>query len=117
MAKARWRDWIVVGLGVALAARTGGNVWRLYKAGERVKEAQAELAQATEENQQLRVRLEEVRSQEFLESQARERLGYGREGEVILVAPEPSEGNKKNGGGEGGGKPNWKRWWEVYIGV
>jgi len=106
---------VVIVLGV-MAVRTGQNVWRLYKAGDRVNEARRELAQAQTENGRLEARLKEVQSPEFVEREARERLGWGREGEVVLLLPEQKMDNGQLKI-ENESKPNWRKWWDLYVGI
>ena len=113
MTKVKWKDWIWVTLGVLLAVRTGGVVWRLYKAGERVNEAKLELSEASRVNGELKAKLDEVNSPEFVEREAREKLGYGREGEVILLLPEQERESSYAKATED--KPNWRKWWDLYI--
>lgn len=109
------RDWLIVVLGVGLAIKTGQNVWRLYRAGERVGEAQVEVERATEENQRLRLKLEYVQSEEFIEKEALEKLGMGRPGEKIVVGALEPTGEPNPEVEED--KPNWRKWWELYIGI
>ena len=109
----RWKEWVIVlGLSV-MAVRTGQNVWRLWKAGDRVSEARSVLAEAEVENKKLKARLEEVQSPEFVEKEAREKLGYGREGEVILMLPKQNEESSFAKATED--KPNWRKWWDLYV--
>lgn len=109
------REWVVVVILGLMTIRTGQNVVRLWRAGERVTEAEKTLAEARAENDKLQDRLTEVRSDEFVEKEAREKLGFGREGEVILILPDQASDNNESGGEEGD-KPNWQKWWNLYIG-
>ena len=103
---------VIVGGLVVMAIRTGQNVWRLWRAGDRVSEAKEALVVAQEENSRLQAQLEEASSPEFVEREARDKLGYGREGEVILLLPEQELESVRAGEQE---RPNWKKWWDVYI--
>ena len=110
----RWLNWAVLILGIVLVARTGANVVRLWKAGEWVQEAKKEVAAAEGENQQLRDRLAQVQTPEYLEREARDKLGYGRPGEVVLVMPE-GMGSPSAQASEGH-RPNWLAWRKLYLG-
>ena len=105
----------MVGVGVVMAVRTGSNVWRLYRAGDQLKLAEAELLQAQEEHDRLQARLSEVQSQEFIEKEALEKLGMGRSGDVILLLPQEEMSNVKYPMSNEA-KPNWRKWWDLYIG-
>lgn len=107
--------WVVIGL--VLVVRTGQNVWRLFRAGDRVNEASRELAQVQAEHDRLEARLNEVRSPEFVEREAREKLGLGREGEVMLILPDQNAGASGQMAGVRGEEPNWKKWWDLYVGL
>lgn len=109
------REWVVVVILGLMAVRTGQNVVRLWRAGERVTEAEQSLAEARSENERLQARLTEVKSEEFIEKEAREKLGFGREGEVILILPEHEGGNGEDKKDQAG-SANWKKWWDLYIG-
>jgi cell division protein FtsB len=106
---------IILSLGLLLAVRLGGNIWRIVKSGERVKQAEVELQQAKTEQEELKKRLIEVQSPEFVEREARDKLGFGREGEIILVLPQDVE--MPNDEGQMTNTPNWRLWWDLYIGI
>ncbi|TSC85339.1 MAG: septum formation initiator [Microgenomates group bacterium Gr01-1014_16] len=108
----RWSDWIIIGLGSLLAVRTGVNVWRLYKAGDRVGEARKELAETQAEQEQLKSRLEYVQSEEFIEREAREKLGLGKPGEEVVIVPTPIRNQES--GIKIQDEPNWRKWWRLY---
>lgn len=101
-------------LAVIVAVRLGANVWRLWRAGERVEEAREELTQAQRENEELKKRLAEVQTPEFVEKEAKERLGLAREGEVIVIIPEGETATAGEAKPEM--EPNWKQWWNLYFG-
>ncbi|MBI2008106.1 septum formation initiator family protein [Candidatus Amesbacteria bacterium] len=108
----RWRGWIIIGLGVFIAGRVGMNVWRLYKAGDKVEMARNELAEAQAEQERLKAQLEYVQSDEFVEREAREKLGLGKPGEEVVIVPTPSEIQDSRFKIQEG--PNWKKWWKLY---
>jgi cell division protein FtsB len=111
--KSGWGDWVAVIVGSIFIIRGSEAVLRLIRAGERVKETRQELVEAKKTNEELRAKLDEVNSNEFVEREAREKLGYGREGEVILILPEQkTDGTKENNTNV---KPVWKMWWDLYI--
>lgn len=113
--KKKWQGWLIAVLGLALAVRTGSNVWTLYTSGNRLKETRQELVSAKTRNEELTLKLAEVKSPEYIEREAREKLGYGKEGEVILIMPEVIEQSSFARATED--KPNWRKWWDLYIGI
>ena len=108
------RGWLGLGVGLVLVWRIGANVARLYKAGERVEEASRELVEAQEKNRGLKEKLAEVQTPRFMEREVREKLGYGKPGEIELVLPDevmPSSAKASEGR-----QPNWVRWRRLYLG-
>lgn len=111
--KNRFWPWVIIVLGVVVAVRQGSSVWRLWKSGEQIKQAQAQVRQEEDKNQSLKARLAEIDTPEFIEKEAREKLGYSKAGETILILPkleEPSSAKASEGQA-----PNWRRWWDLYI--
>ncbi|MFZ5366071.1 MAG: FtsB family cell division protein [Patescibacteria group bacterium] len=87
----------------------------LEKSKEQEKE-QLKLEKLEIKNEELKKQLEYVKSQEFVEKQAREKLGLAREGEVVVILPEnvgelvkPKEEKKEEE------LPNWKRWLKLFF--
>src|SRR3990170_2789660 len=83
MKNAKW--WIFVVISLFVAVKLGIGVVRLWKTGGLVDEAKKEVSDLKKENSSLQEKLVYVNSPEFVEKEARDKLGYGREGEVILV--------------------------------
>lgn len=95
-----------------MAIRNGSNVVRLVRVGQEVKQVENELAGAQKRNEELKKEFQYVQSDEFVEKEAREKLGLGKPGETVLIIPkeEPSYAKATEG------KPNWWKWYELYIG-
>lgn len=110
----RWRDWIIIGLGVFIAGRMGVNVWKLYKAGDKVEVARKTLAEAQAEQEKLKAQLEYVQSDEFVEREAREKLGLGKPGETVVIVPSAPPVPSVS---QSGGESNWRKWWKLYAGI
>jgi cell division protein FtsB len=111
----KWASWVVLILGVVMVFRVGGNVVRLWKAGRWVEEATQSVKEAQEENQRLKAKLGEVQTPEFMEREAREKLGYGREGEIVLVMPD-EQNSKSEILSSKEDEANWVRWRQLYLG-
>jgi cell division protein FtsB len=112
-------SWAIVILGWVAVVRTGANVVRLYKAGDRVTEAKKELAIAQQENEDLKRQLAKVQTPEYMERLAREKLGYGKEGELVVVI-DPNELKNANyptsPSATLGAGPNWLQWRKLWLG-
>lgn len=110
--KNRFWQWIIVGLGLIIAARQGMSVWRLWKSGEQVHLAQSQVSQEEDKNQSLKTRLAEVDTLEFIEREAREKLGYSKAGETVLILPAAPPATAED---LSDSRPNWQKWWDLYI--
>ena len=106
-----WVALVVMGI---FAVRLSTNVWRLWRAGDRIKQAESEVRSQELENQELQKRLAEVQSPEFIEREAKEKLGLVKPGEEIVILPEiklePSFAKASEGR-----QSNWRKWWKLYV--
>lgn len=96
------------------SVRLATNVWRLWRAGDRIKQAEEEVKKQEQENQTLQKKLAEVQSPEFIEREAKDKLGLVREGEEIVVLP--PQNSISNTQYPISNDPNWKKWWKLYLG-
>jgi cell division protein FtsB len=87
--------------------------WRLWQAGGKVGEAAKQLEKLKIKNEKLKSELEYVKSPEFVEKEAREKLGLGRPGEEVWILPSISANQPPIS--ENQDKPNWERWWELFL--
>lgn len=109
-------SWIVLVLGLALAIKLGFNVVALYKAGGRLTGEEAKLQVTKEKNTELKEKLAMVQTPEYMEREAREKLGMGFDGEVVVVIPDEEtemKGITKTITGE---EANWVKWRKLYLG-
>lgn len=66
------------------------------------------------ENQFLTQELAYVQSDEFVERQARQKLGLVKSGEYIVIAP-PQKTKEQAASPLTSDKPNWRKWWELFF--
>ena len=71
------------------------------------------LAEEQRKNQFLKERLFYVKTNQFVEEEAREKLGMSRPGEYIVIAPTSAPLNREKI--EIDTKPNWRRWLELFF--
>lgn len=73
-----------------------------------------ELEGVKRENVALKDQLKRVESQQYIEQQARERLGLGKEGEtVILIETPENKGERFATTSSEASKTPWEAWWEL----
>lgn len=115
MKKKKIWAFLALGVGIIIAVNSIGNILKLSAAGSRLTEADQILAEKMAENTTLKARLEEVKSDEFVEREARNKLGMVREGETLVVLPQVEPDMPLTEATEGQDS-NWKRWWKLYFG-
>jgi len=109
------REWLLFLVGLVLASRIGYRIWRLIEVRQIVSQARLRTQEAYRENKLLRKRLAEVSSDAFVEREARDKLGMGKEGETILILPDQNLNPKSQVPNPNENKPNWRKWWELYV--
>ncbi len=100
-------------MGLLLAAKLSFNIYRIWRTGDRITQAQVELDKTKKEQAELKQRLAEVQTPEFVEKEAREKLGYGKDGEIIVIVPQIEPENREVEEQQ----ENWQKWWNLYIGI
>lgn len=108
---------IIIAAGLILSLF--GNVVAIRQAHDKISEAEMRVNELQEEHDDLAKQLEIVESDEYVESQLRDKLGMAREGEIILVLPSndvlrklaPSYKTTEPQLPD----PNWKKWMELFM--
>ncbi len=72
-----------------------------------------ELASEERKNQFLKERLFYVKTDQFIEEEARQKLGMVKNGEYIVIAPTSAPLNRERITIDD--KPNWKKWLELFF--
>ena len=95
--------------GIYLAISLSKQIWVLWQSGGRIELSEQRLQKAQEENQKLKEELKYKQSDEFIEEEARNKLGMAREGEEIAILPNSAKiGEEKNE--EVKKLANWQKW-------
>jgi len=82
---------------------------------------EAEVAQLRAENTQMEAAAEHAESDAYVERIARERLGYAREGDIVILAQRPPEPEAPAEHDDPAAlptpapAPNWHGWWEAFT--
>jgi len=107
-------------VGVVFSISLIRNALDFYRSGDRIDEASSKVSELEKVNQELRERLEEVQSQEYIERESRNKLGLAREGEIVVVLPDeevlrklapPKREEEKDELPE----PNWREWLDLFF--
>ena len=102
---------IILISGLYLTFTISKSTYTLWQKAERVKEAQKKMVEAEKRNEELRQKLEFSQSPEFVEREARDKLGLVKPGETVVIIP-PFEASQaavvEN-------LPNWKKWLKLFF--
>ena len=108
--------WMVLIVGIVLCVKLLNNISRLVNVGGRVTQEEKKLADAQSLNNQLKNKLQEVQTPLHMEREAREKLGYGKQGEVVLVIPDQDQVMNSKLQITTDNEPNWVKWRNLYLG-
>lgn len=94
------------------------NSWRLFHADERLKTARKKLVELKKENQTLQEKFQFYQSDQFIESQIRDKLQMAKPGETIIILPENLSRESSKSGSERNQTTdkelsNWQKWLKV----
>lgn len=91
------------------------QIMAAVKSGERLSQAADTVYKLEAKNKELRKKLAEIQSSEFIEEQARDKLGLSKKGETVVIIPE--EKLKLVLGASQAAQvrlPNWLGWLKVF---
>lgn len=92
------------------SVRDGGSV---------IDEARKEEEKLKNEEEALKKQISEAQSSQFIEKQLRDKLGYAKEGEVVIVLPPPEELKKlapaRIQEEEYVPEANWRKWKDLFF--
>ncbi len=89
------------------------SVYDLWQRRDIVSQRARELARQEAENQRLKQQLSEAQTLEFIERQAREKLGLVKPGEVVVLVPKTEVGSEDQTTTKP--LPNWQKWWKLFF--
>lgn len=84
--------------------------------GERLSAAADRVYRLEGKNRQLKKKFSQIQSAEFIEEQARNKLGLGKAGETIVIIPEDKLKSVLGASQSAEIRlPNWLGWWRVFF--
>lgn len=95
-------------------------IWQIVatlKSGDRLQTATDELYSLEQRNRELKKRLTEVKSEDFVEQQARDKLGLGKGEETVVVIPDEKINSVLGTTQEQKQEvklPNWQGWLKLF---
>ena len=106
-------------LALILITSSVRSIVRIRRAGRELFEVEEEVEEIKLENQNLRLRLEEAQSDEYIEKQLRDKLGLAKEDEIVVILPAEEVVRKfapmREEEEEFLPDPNWKKWVRLFY--
>jgi len=107
-------------LAVFLALSLVRNIQKIRNANEKIDNAEKKLEDLNKESLLLQKKLKEVESTNFIEKEARDKLGLAKEGEIVLILPEDEVLRKLSPKDINGEEimlteENWKEWFKLFF--
>lgn len=102
---------------MVLIVNLSRSIYDIWRKKDIVHEREAALAEAQEQNEELKKKIADAESPEFIEKVAREKLGLVKDKEVVVlmdtskITSKDSENEAKSLDTD----PNWKRWWKLFF--
>jgi cell division protein FtsB len=89
------------------------SIWDSYQKLGVLKASDAEIKKLQAENERLKNEVEYRKTPFYIEKSAREKLGYGKNGETIYVVENLATGSAEVD--ETASLPNWQRWVKLFF--
>ncbi|MDD3679386.1 MAG: septum formation initiator family protein [Candidatus Shapirobacteria bacterium] len=90
------------------------NTIGLINRGLIIRREQQSLEQLKADNQRLKARLDYIKTEDFLEQEARDSLGLTKE-ESILILPSNFVFDGKEEDQNNAGLSCWRQWWDLFF--
>ena len=95
------------------------NISKIADAEKRISKAQERVEKLRKENEETERRLAEVKGEEYIEKQLRDKLGLAKEGEIVVFLPD-EETLRKIAPGIAEEEdvlpdPTWKKWLKLFY--
>ncbi len=107
---------LVIFISLYLIVSLSRGIIYLIQKEKIIGQEQLKLEKLKVETQTLKEQLDYVRSEEFVEKEAREKLGLTKEGETVVILPEGFQEmiELSQKGVETEETPNWKQWLGLF---
>lgn len=99
--------------GILAIVSFSSSIHSLIKKGDLFVEKEKKLVELKTKNQELKETLEKVEGEEFVGKEAREKLGMGKRGEVVVILPKNKKQQTKDSKQEE--EQNWKKWYNLFF--
>jgi cell division protein FtsB len=112
-------SWIFLVLALLFGFSILKNILRINRVNEEIANKETDVERLKVKNSELQKKIEELGSEVYIESQIRNNLGLVKEGEVVVVLPDPEVLRKLAPVHEIEEKElpqaNWKKWLNLFL--
>lgn len=104
---------LVLPIGIVLIVTNLRAILDFWRAGERITVGSERVERLRRENDSLKRQIEKTQTEQYLEEAARNKLGWVKPGEEIVIIPESLL--KTEPVSTSGAVPNWERWKNLFF--
>ena len=104
---------IIIAISLLFGYRALVTVVDMWQRRSVVDNAKTQYNQLLKENEDLKQKLKEIQTPEYVEKIAREKFGYVKDGEAIVLMQ--GTGDRVQGTENVNNHPNWKQWWNLFF--
>lgn len=106
----------VIILVLALMYNLWAQIMTALKSGERLSQAAETVFKLEAKNKELKEKLAQIKSPQYIEEQARNKLGLSKGGETIVIIPEDKLRQILGASQSAQIRlPNWLGWWKMFF--
>jgi len=91
------------------------SIYNLWQKNNLISNAKQELDKEKRENKELKKKLSEVKSDDFLEKEIRDRLFLAKPEEEIVFLPKNYLSATESGKTQIDTRTNWQKWWDLFF--
>ena len=106
----------ILAVSIFLVTSLAKQVWSTVENSQRLDQARVKLAQEEGKNTQLKDTLSYLESNNFVEREARDKLGLSKTGETVVIIPQEVLAKQVSSPKDLSTEiPNWQRWWRLFF--
>ncbi len=107
----------ILSFNIFLIVNLSRSIYEIWRKKDIVHEREVALREAQAQNDELKKKIAEAESPEFIEKTAREKLGLVKDNEVVVLMDALKITSKESEDETNplDSDPNWKRWWRLFF--
>jgi cell division protein FtsB len=115
----KYSNYLFIIISILMLISLARNIIRVREAKERLVEKEVGIEKIRKENEELSLKVDIFKSDEYIELQLRNKLGLAKEEEIVIVLPDDETLRKFAPTGEIEEEilpdPNWKKWLNLFY--